>query len=100
PTFFNGSFNFAHPEFETLASYKRTAIDTFFPIYSTTERMKNSFLTSKTLAQYTQEILSLVVNRIEENLPQYITKHYNLYTRERAWREIHFPKNEENLAKA
>ncbi len=100
PTFFNGLFNFAHPEFETLASYKRTAIDTFFPIYSTTERMKNSFLTSKTLAKYTQEILSLAVNRIEENLPQYITKHYNLYTRERALREIHFPKNEENLAKA
>lgn len=100
PTFFNGLFNFAHPEFETLTSYKRTAIDTFFPIYSTTERMKTAFLTSKTLAKYTQEILSLAVNRIEENLPQYITKHYNLYTRERALREIHFPKNEENLAKA
>jgi ATP-dependent DNA helicase RecG len=62
--------------------------------------MKNSFLTSKALAKLSQEVLALAVNRIEETLPQYITKHYNLYTRERALREIHFPKNEENLAKA
>ncbi len=100
PTFFNGIFNFAHPEFETLMSYKRTSIETFFPIYHTSERMKNSFLTSKALAKLSQEVLALAVNRIEETLPQYITKHYNLYTRERALREIHFPKNEENLAKA
>ncbi len=100
PTFFNGIFNFAHPEFETLISYKRTSIETFFPLYHTSERMKNAFLTSKALAKLTQEVLSLAVNRIEETLPQYITKHYNLYTRERALREIHFPKNEENLAKA
>lgn len=100
PNYFNGTFNFAHPEFESLNSFKKNPIDTFFPMYHTTERMKNAFLTSKTLSKYTQEILSLAVNRIEETLPQYITKHYNLYTRERALREIHFPKNAESLAKA
>ena len=93
PTIFNGIFNFAHPEFETLLAHRHTSIETFFPIYNTTERMKNAFLSSKNLAKYTQEILSLAVNRIEENLPEYITKHYNLFTRERALREIHFPKN-------
>ena len=100
PSFFNGNFNFAHPEFETLQSHKRTTLDTFYPLYHTSERMKNAFLTSKALSKYSQEVLSLAVNRIEETLPQYITKHYNLYTKERALREIHFPKNEENLAKA
>ena len=44
PTIFNGIFNFAHPEFETLLAHRHTSIETFFPIYNTTERMKNAFL--------------------------------------------------------
>ncbi len=98
PTLFNGSFNFAHPEFETLEAHKKGLRQVLFPMYITTERMKNSFINSKTIARYVLELLLLCDRRIEETLPAYILSTYNLISRQNAFEQIHFPQSDEHLA--
>lgn len=98
PTLFNGSFNFAHPEFETLEAHKKGLRQVLFPMYITTERMKNSFINSKTIARYVLELLLLCDRRIEETLPAYILSTYNLISRQKAFEQIHFPQSDEHLA--
>lgn len=98
PTLFNGSFNFAHPEFETLEAHKKGLRQVLFPMYITTERMKNNFINSKTIARYVLELLLLCDRRIEETLPAYILSTYNLISRQKAFEQIHFPQSDEHLA--
>lgn len=98
PTLFNGSFNFAHPEFETLEAHKKGLRQVLFPMYITTERMKNSFINSKTMARYVLDLLLLCDRRIEETLPSYILSTYNLISRQKAFEQIHFPQSDEQLA--
>lgn len=98
PTLFNGSFNFAHPEFETLEAHKKGLQQVLFPMYTTTERMKTSFINSKTMARYVLDLLLLCDRRIEETLPSYILSTYNLISRQKAFEQIHFPQSDEQLA--
>lgn len=97
PTLFNGSFNFAHPEFETLEAHKKGLQQVLFPMYTTTERMKNSFINSKTMARYVLDLLLLCDRRIDETLPSYILSTYNLISRQKAFEQIHFPQSDEQL---
>lgn len=97
PTLFNGSFNFAHPEFETLEAHKKGLQQVLFPMYTTTERMKNSFINSKTIARYVLDLLLLCDRKIEETLPSYILSTYNLISRQKAFEQIHFPQSDEQL---
>lgn len=97
PTLFNGSFNFAHPEFETLEAHKKGLQQVLFPMYTTTERMKNSFINSKTMARYLLDLLLLCDRRIDETLPSYILSTYNLISRQKAFEQIHFPQSDEQL---
>lgn len=97
PTLFNGSFNFAHPEFETLEAHKKGLRQVLFPMYTTTERMKNSFINSKTMARYVLDLLLLCDRRIDETLPSYILSTYNLISRQKAFEQIHFPQSDEQL---
>ena len=97
PTLFNGSFNFAHPEFETLEAHKKGLQQVLFPMYTTTERMKNSFINSKTMARYVLDLLLLCDRRIDETLPSYILSTYNLISRQKAFEQIHFPQRDEQL---
>lgn len=97
PTLFNGSFNFAHPEFETLEAHKKGLQQVLFPMYTTTERMKNSFINSKTMARYVLDLLLLCDRKIEETLPSYILSTYNLISRQKAFEQIHFPQSDEQL---
>lgn len=97
PTLFNGSFNFAHPEFETLEAHKKGLQQVLFPMYTTTERMKNSFINSKTMARYVLDLLLLCDRKIDETLPSYILSTYNLISRQKAFEQIHFPQSDEQL---
>ena len=107
PSRFNSTFNFVHPEVEPVNSYRSSAssspesnTDKYIPVYSTTEKMRNSFLNTKAVAKITKNLINECHGHIEETLPEYIVKHYHLLSLQQALENIHYPKNPEILAKA
>ena len=100
PSYFNGIFNFAHPEFEVFDRKKDYTSEKFMPMYNTSERMKNAFLASKQLSKIIRTAVSEYADEIEETLPDYLISAYHLISRKDALSNIHSPKSEELLARA
>ncbi len=100
PNFFNGKYNFTHPEIEPYNPKKDYHKDKFQPMYSTSERMKNAFLASKQLSKIMSEALAEYAAAIPETLPQYLVEMFHLLTRREAILNIHRPKNEAMLSGA
>ncbi len=101
PSKFNNEFNFIHPEIEPIETYFNSANDSkFLPIYSTTEKMKNSFLNTKTIAKITLNLINECHGNIAETLPEYIVKHYKLISLQQSLENIHYPQSPELLSKA
>lgn len=98
PTVYNGRLSIAHPEIESSASEEPLLPALFQPQYSTTEKLKNNFFTSKTIQRMLAQMLTLV--RLDETLPAYMIMKLKLMSRDEAIRCMHFPENNENLRKA
>lgn len=101
PNEFNHAFNFVHPEIEPMSVHNSKPDFVLQPLYSTTEKMRNKMITSKTIHQL-QINLHEQIKKITlyETLPKYILDSYNLPTLSEALRNVHFPKNHEDLQRA
>lgn len=101
PSVFNGKINVIHPEIETLVeAKKRNLMVGLHPVYPTTERMKNSFLNSKTIQKITSNLFKLLKESLPETLPRYLIEEHKLMHLTEALRNLHFPENTEKLQKA
>lgn len=99
PTVFNGRINIAHPEMEK-ADKANSAVGTLQPFYNTTEKMKTSGLTSKSIHKIICGLLSNPNTIIEETLPEGLIKKYHLMPRNMALRIVHQPVNTPQLEQA
>ena len=68
--------------------------------YSTTEKLKNQFITSKTISKLTGILLKQLKFRIPDSLPSYLVTKYKLMDLHDALNKIHFPANPDELEKA
>ncbi|MBR4216020.1 MAG: ATP-dependent DNA helicase RecG [Bacteroidales bacterium] len=99
PNFYQG-WSMAHPEIEDPLKVEKNVTSQFYPQYSTNETLKNSKLNSRAIQKLQQTLWSRVTSAFPESLPQYIIQKYNLMPLTDALRNIHFPKDEDTLAKA
>ncbi|MDR0437549.1 MAG: ATP-dependent DNA helicase RecG [Bacteroidales bacterium] len=99
PTLFKQTYNFTHPEID-LASETKLQKEGLFPMYNTTETMKNKGLTSKALSKLMQTLLDGLPASIPEILPPSVLGKYHLISRDSALRLVHFPKNQDELVRA
>ena len=99
PVLFNKSYNFTHPEID-LASETKLQKEGLYPMYNTTETMKNRGLTSKAISKLMQTLLEGMAFVIPEILPPLVLEKYPLISRDSALRLIHFPKNQDELVRA
>ncbi len=99
PSSFNGKINFLHPEIDP-ASEEQNLTETLLPFYSTTEKLKNSGITSKILARITKNLTLQAEGSIPETLPDYILEKFRLIGREQALISIHHPADHAILQKA
>lgn len=100
PSVFNGIVNIIHPEIEATSKVTERISSALQAQYSTTERLKNQFLTSKSISKFTGTLLKQIKARIPESLPSWLVAQYKLMDLHDALHKIHFPSNPEELEKA
>ena len=97
---YNGSFSIPHPEMELVSVYKKKLQTKMQPVYPSTEKLSNSGVSNKLMRTYIQKLLQQVYDNIQESLSKEIIDDFNLMKKRDALLNVHFPKSQENLAKA
>ena len=108
PATFNGRINIVHPEVDPTAGKPiagtiitpGTTSGTMTGVYTSTEKLKNSGITGKTMNKIMEAALSRYLQYIEETLPEHILVKYGLVPISFAIRNIHFPRDINALEKA
>ena len=97
---YNGNFSIPHPELELVSEYKKKLQSKMQPVYPSTEKLTNFGVSNKLMRTYIQSLLQQFYDKIEENLSQEIISDFKLMSKQDALLNVHFPKSQENLAKA
>jgi ATP-dependent DNA helicase RecG len=97
---YNGSFSIPHPEMELVSAYKKKMQTKMQPVYPSTEKLSNSGVSNKLMGTYIQNLLQQLYDTIKESLSQEIINDFKLMDKRSALLNAHFPKTQENLAKA
>jgi len=98
--YYNGSFSIPHPELELVTEYKKKLQTKMQPVYASTEKLTNSGVSNKLMRNYIQNLLQQVYDGIQETLSTEIINDFKLMKKRDALLNVHFPKSQENLAKA
>ncbi|MBT7816816.1 MAG: ATP-dependent DNA helicase RecG [Polaribacter sp.] len=97
---YNGSFSMPHPEIELVTEYKKKLQTKMQPVYPSTEKLTNSGVSNKLVRTYIQNLLQQFYDKIEETLSNEIIDDFEMISKRDALLNAHFPKSQENLAKA
>ena len=97
PAVFNNHLNMVHPEVDAPDS-GNTGVLT--GVYTSTERLKTGGITGKAMLKMIGTALEGILPGLEETLPDYVLKEKGLVPLTYALRQIHFPVDQEALAKA
>ena len=100
PGVFNGIINIIHPEIEAADKMAERLNSALQAQYSTTEKLKNQFVSSKTISKLLGNMLKQIKVRLPETLPGYVVTQYKLMELHEALHKIHFPANPDELEKA
>ena len=100
PGVFNGIINIIHPEIEASARVAERITSSLQAQYSTTEKLKNHFLTSRAISKLAGSLLQKINFTLPETLPEYITSKYKLLNLHKSLFTIHFPPDTDTLERA
>ncbi|MFY0604108.1 MAG: ATP-dependent DNA helicase RecG [Flavobacteriaceae bacterium] len=98
--FYNDNFSIPHPEMELEKEAKKKIQSKLQPVYPSTEKLQNKNVTNRSIRTYVQNLLQDVFERLEESLSKNFIAEQDLLSKREALLNIHFPKNNELLAKA
>ncbi len=97
---FNGIFNMPHPEIELLLEHQQSLKSAMQPVYPSTEILSNRGISNRSVIKMIEQLfLEKDLNFIEP-LPDYLINELKLISKNKAMFNIHFPKSNEDLAKA
>ena len=100
PSAFNGRLNIPHPEIEAAPTAGDAPL-TMLPHYHTSERMKKHGFTSRSMGELVERAFALLGQvPVEETLPDYLIRRYNLQDLNTALRTIHKPPSAAALPEA
>jgi len=97
PAVFGNRLNMVHPEVDSPDSGNFGVLT---GVYPSTEKLKNSGITGKVMLKLIGTALEGVLPTLQETLPDYILKEKGLVPLSFALRQIHFPVDQDALAKA
>lgn len=99
-SYYNGLFSMPHPEMELVADYKKNLRTAMQPVYPSTEMLQKKGITNRVIMKLMQEVMQQTGLKFQESLSPYLITDLKLLSKAEALFNIHFPKNQELLAKA
>lgn len=95
-----GKINFNHPEIEKFESEDEEKLNSgrILPVYRLSQNLKNSHINTRVIRTIISNLLETEIQNIEENLPDYILKKFNLPALQKAIQNLHFPENSELIS--
>jgi ATP-dependent DNA helicase RecG len=100
PSIFNGKINIIHPEIDEVENFEQKLSGGLQAVYSIPEKLKQNFISSKTINKLQYLALQKINYEISESLPNYLMETLKLIPLKSAIKEIHFPSNNEGIQKA
>lgn len=100
PGLFNESINIVHPEIEDPAKPENKISSAIQSQYSTTEKLKNNYITSKTISKLLGNLFNQLRIRIKDSLPAWMRDKYKLMDLHDALFITHFPNDNNDLQNA
>ncbi len=99
PSVYQRKLNVVHPELEDPEK-KHAVSSKLQAVYSTTEKLKDYYLTSKAISKLMANLIKGLPQRFEETLPAWLLQKLNLINLDSAMRQIHFPDSIQEYKKA
>ena len=99
-TQFKGQFSMAHPELELLEEHEGQLRSALQPLYPSTEKLSKSGLSNRLMGQLTAQLIKDHLAQEIDPLPQSITERLKLLSQGEALTQIHFPSDQNQLARA
>ncbi|MDR2358653.1 MAG: ATP-dependent DNA helicase RecG [Prevotellaceae bacterium] len=100
PAVFNGKLNLVHPEVDEPQTDNHPLQSVLQGVYSSTEVLQNNGLGQRAFLRLQTNLANAVLDKITENLPEYLLRQYNLMPLRAALFNIHFPQSAERLQQA
>ena len=97
---YNASFSMAHPEMEVLSEHEQGLKIAMQPIYPSTEKLAAKGMTNRVINKMMQQLFMETKGNFSETLSPGMLQELKLLPKAEAMFNIHFPKNQELLAKA
>ena len=97
---FNGKFSMPHPEMELLSEHEQGVKIMMQPVYPSTEKLSNKGITNRVVNKLLQQLFIETKGKFFETLSPGLIHELKLISKSEALFNIHFPKNQELLAKA
>ncbi|WP_298549091.1 ATP-dependent DNA helicase RecG [uncultured Aquimarina sp.] len=97
--YYNG-FSMPHPEMELLSEHEKNLKVLMQPVYPSTEKLSNKGITNRVISKMMQQLFLDTKARFYDTLSEEIRSELKLIHKSEAILNIHFPKNQELLAKA
>lgn len=97
---YNNTASMAHPEMELVSEYKKKLQTAMQPMYSSTEKLTNKGMSNKLMRTMMQNLLHQTFEAIEESFSLDFRSTHKLLDKKESILNIHFPKDQELLAKA
>lgn len=98
--FFKGLFSMPHPEMELLADYNKGLRTAMQPVYPSTEKLVSKNVTNRVISKMIQSLFEELHGNFKETLSPSVIEKLGLISKNEALLNIHFPRNQELLAKA
>ena len=100
PTVFNKRVNLVHPEMEDPLKQEKQIKSALQAFYNTSEKLKNSYITSRVISKFQNSLLNEISGKIDETLSDTLITKTGLVSLNEALLNIHFPQSVEKLKKA
>lgn len=97
---YNGVFSMPHPEMEVLEQHEKGLKVFMQPIYPSTEKLSNRGITNRVISKMIQQLFLETKGNFTETLSETLIHELKLLPKSESLLNIHFPKNQELLAKA
>ncbi|NND61806.1 MAG: ATP-dependent DNA helicase RecG [Flavobacteriaceae bacterium] len=97
---FQNIFSMPHPEMELLKEHEKSLRSAMQPVYPSTEKLSSSGITNKVINNLMQQLFLDTKSSFAETLSNEVLNELKLLPKNKALFNIHFPENNELLAKA